>query len=113
VATRCGTSTPRAKSPGRQSRRKAVRQKHYLDVPTIEDTHGDLIATAVTVAARGADETTAWRQPVDLTALCAEAGAELPGLFAARPNMQGWSDHASLAQALLGDDPMAIAKPFV
>ena len=53
------------------------------------------------VAARGADETTAWRQPVDLIALCAEAAAELPGLFAARPNMQGWSDHAALAQALL------------
>src|SRR5262249_47234924 len=34
--------------------------------------------------------------------------AELPGLFAARPNMHGWSDHAALAQALLGDNPMAI-----
>ena len=60
------------------------------------------------VAARGADETTAWRQPVDLTALCAEAAAELPGLFAARPNVHGWSDHVALAQALLGDDPVAI-----
>jgi hypothetical protein len=60
------------------------------------------------VAARGADESTAWRQPVDLIALCAEVGAELPGLFAARPNNHGWSDHATLAQALLGDDPTAI-----
>jgi hypothetical protein len=60
------------------------------------------------VAARGADELTAWRQPVDLTALCVEAAAELPGLVAARPNMHRWSDHTTLAQALLGDDPMAI-----
>jgi nitrite reductase/ring-hydroxylating ferredoxin subunit len=60
------------------------------------------------VAARGADESTAWRQPVDLTALCVEAAAELPGLFAARPNMHRWSDHTALAQTLLGDDPMAI-----
>jgi hypothetical protein len=60
------------------------------------------------VAARGADELTAWRQPVDLTALCVEAAAELPGLVAARPNMHRCSDHTMLAQALLGDDPMAI-----
>jgi nitrite reductase/ring-hydroxylating ferredoxin subunit len=60
------------------------------------------------VAARGAEESTAWRQPLDLIALCAEAAAELPGLFAARPNMHGWSDHAALAQELLGDNPMAI-----
>ena len=60
------------------------------------------------MAARGAEESTAWRQPLDLVALCAEAAAELPGLFAARPDMHGWSDHAALAQALLGDNPMAI-----
>ena len=33
------------------------------------------------VAARGAEETTAWRHPVDLVALCEEAAAELPELF--------------------------------
>ena len=60
------------------------------------------------VAARGAEESTAWRQPIDLIALCTEAAAELPDLFAARPNMHGWSDHAALVRALLGDDPMAI-----
>jgi hypothetical protein len=73
--------------------------------------HADAVLPAVVgqmVAARGAEESTAWRQPVDLIALCAEAAAELPGLFAARPNMHGWSDHAALSQALLGDDPMAI-----
>ncbi len=33
-------------------------------------------------AARGAEERTAWRQPIDLIALCQRAGLELPHLFA-------------------------------
>jgi nitrite reductase/ring-hydroxylating ferredoxin subunit len=73
--------------------------------------HADAVLPAVVgqmVAARGAEESTAWRQPDDLIALCAEVAAELPGLFAARPIVHGWSDHATLAQALLGDDPAAI-----
>jgi nitrite reductase/ring-hydroxylating ferredoxin subunit len=73
--------------------------------------HADAVLPTVVgqmVTARGAEESTAWRQPVDLIALCTEAAAELPDLFATRPNMHGWSDHAALAQALLGDDPMAI-----
>jgi nitrite reductase/ring-hydroxylating ferredoxin subunit len=73
--------------------------------------HADAVLPAVVgqmVTARGAEESTAWRQPIDLIALCTEAAAELPGLFAARPNMHGWSDHAALAQAFLGDNPMAI-----
>jgi nitrite reductase/ring-hydroxylating ferredoxin subunit len=73
--------------------------------------HADAVLPAVVgqmVAARGAEESTAWRQPVDLIALCAEVAAKLPDLFVARPNIHGWSDHAALAQALLGDDPEAI-----
>jgi nitrite reductase/ring-hydroxylating ferredoxin subunit len=73
--------------------------------------HADAVLPAVVgqmVAARGAEESTAWRQPDDLIALCAEVAAELPGLCAARPNVHGWSDHATLAQALLGDDLAAI-----
>jgi nitrite reductase/ring-hydroxylating ferredoxin subunit len=73
--------------------------------------HADSVLPAVVgqmVAARGAEESTAWRQPADLIALCAEVAAELPGLFAARRDVRGWSDHAALAQALLGDDPKAI-----
>src|SRR5438270_6583120 len=69
--------------------------------------HADTVLPTVVdqmVAARGAEESTAWRQPVDLIALCTEAAAELPGLFAARPNMHGWSDHAALARAVAGDD---------
>jgi nitrite reductase/ring-hydroxylating ferredoxin subunit len=57
------------------------------------------------VVARGAEESTAWRQPVDLVALCEEAGDELPRLFAAGRGAHGWSNHAALARDLLGDDP--------
>jgi nitrite reductase/ring-hydroxylating ferredoxin subunit len=60
------------------------------------------------VAARGAEESTAWRQPLDLIALCEQAASELPQLFAARGGMHGWSDHAALARELLGDDPVRI-----
>src|SRR6201997_1379124 len=41
-------------------------------------------------AARGAEERTAWRQPLDLIALCEEAALELPHLFAARCNTRRW-----------------------
>ena len=60
------------------------------------------------VAARGAEELTDWRQPVDLIALCEEATSQLPELFAAGHGVHGWSDHAALARALLGDDPARI-----
>ena len=60
------------------------------------------------VAARGRDEATAWRQPVDLVALLERACAELPALFAAGRGKGPWRDHAALAQAVLGDDPAAI-----
>ena len=60
------------------------------------------------VAARGADESTAWRQPADLIALCQTTATELPVLFAACRGGERWSDHAALARALLDDDPAAI-----
>jgi nitrite reductase/ring-hydroxylating ferredoxin subunit len=60
------------------------------------------------VAARGAEESTAWRQPIDLVALCDEAASQLPQLFAASRGVRGWSDHAALARELLGDDPVRI-----
>jgi len=59
-------------------------------------------------AARGAEERTAWRQPVDLIALCQRAGLELPHLFTAGDNARDWLDHATLSENLLGDDPAAI-----
>jgi nitrite reductase/ring-hydroxylating ferredoxin subunit len=60
------------------------------------------------VAARGAEESTEWRQPVDLVALCDEAAGELPELFAACYGVRDWSDHTALAGELLGDDPHGI-----
>ena len=59
-------------------------------------------------AARGAEERTAWRQPVDLIALCQRAGLELPHLFVASDNAGDWSDHVALSESLLADDPAAI-----
>lgn len=60
------------------------------------------------VAARGAEESTAWRQPLDLVALCEESASQLLELFAAGRGVHGWSDHAALARELLGDDPARI-----
>lgn len=57
------------------------------------------------VAARGAEESTAWRQPVDLVALCEESTSGLADLFAAGRGSRDWSCQAALAQELLGDDP--------
>jgi nitrite reductase/ring-hydroxylating ferredoxin subunit len=59
-------------------------------------------------AARSAEERTAWRQPIDLIALCQQAAPEFPRLFAARCNLSRWSDHARLSERLLADDPAAI-----
>jgi hypothetical protein len=60
------------------------------------------------VTARGAEESTSWRQPVDLVALCDEAISKLPELFAVG-RKRGWSDHAALARDL-GDDPANIIE---
>jgi nitrite reductase/ring-hydroxylating ferredoxin subunit len=60
------------------------------------------------VAARGAEESTAWRQPVDLVALCEESASQMPELFAAGRSLQSWSNHAALTRELLGDDPAKI-----
>src|SRR5262249_52730134 len=73
-----------------------------------------LLPTAVgqMVAARGAEESTAWRQPVDLVLLCETAARELPELFAASSGLHGWSDHAPLARELLCDNPAEIIDAF-
>jgi hypothetical protein len=60
------------------------------------------------VAARGAEESTAWRQPIDLVALCEEATSQLPDLLSAGRDLHEWSSHAALARELLGDDPTRI-----
>src|SRR5215210_5012007 len=59
-------------------------------------------------ASRGAEESTSWRQPIDLVALCQQTSLELPNLFDANPAAGDWKDHALLAETLLADDPVAI-----
>jgi nitrite reductase/ring-hydroxylating ferredoxin subunit len=70
----------------------------------------DLLPTVVgqMVAARGADESTEWRQPVDLVELCAKASTDLAAAFAAGRGRGPWSKHVELSQNLLADDPAAI-----
>src|SRR5262249_46115466 len=68
------------------------------------------------VAARGADESSAWLQPVHLVALSDDAASQLPDLFAtargahsaSQTRAHGWSDHPALAGEMLGDDPARI-----
>lgn len=60
------------------------------------------------VAARGAEEATAWRHPVDLVAQCEQVADELRDLIAANFGRIHWNGHAALAKSLLGDDPSAL-----
>src|SRR4051812_23490124 len=60
------------------------------------------------VAARGADETTAWRHPVDLVTLCEETATDLRALFRTPRGPGRWSDHPALSAPLLGDDARTI-----
>jgi nitrite reductase/ring-hydroxylating ferredoxin subunit len=60
------------------------------------------------VATRCAEESTAWRQPADLIALCDEATIRLQESFSSGRDAHGWSEHAALAQELLADDPVSI-----
>jgi nitrite reductase/ring-hydroxylating ferredoxin subunit len=62
------------------------------------------------VAARGAEESTPWRQPTDLVALTERAAAEVSQLLAAGPRVHGWLGHAALGHELLGDEPHIIVE---
>jgi nitrite reductase/ring-hydroxylating ferredoxin subunit len=64
------------------------------------------------VAARGAEESTEWRVPTDLIALCASAAAELRARVAIRAH-GAWSQHVELAHVLLGDDAGAIVASLL
>jgi nitrite reductase/ring-hydroxylating ferredoxin subunit len=68
----------------------------------------DVLPTVVaeTVAARGGEETNAWRTPEDLVGLLDDAARELPAPAAAARGR--FSDHAALACGLLADDPRTI-----
>ena len=60
----------------------------------------DLLPSVVgqMVAARGANKSTEWRQPIDLVALCAKASADLAAAFASGRDRGPWLQHAELAQ---------------
>lgn len=61
------------------------------------------------VAARGGEETTAWRYPVDLIPLVKEAEAQLPSLLE-QGQGKAWNQEPALLQVLLGDDPKAMVE---
>src|ERR687892_945938 len=66
------------------------------------------------VAARGADEDNAWRHPIDLVPLMAQAFDGIPpALAAGQAGRGGFAGHAALAEALLADDPAAIAASLL
>jgi nitrite reductase/ring-hydroxylating ferredoxin subunit len=103
------TATDRAFADGGHSLDFINKACECLDLIGWE--HADAVLPSVVgqmVAARGAEESTAWRHPVDLLALCHESAAEFPDLFRTARRSDGWSDHAQLAAALLGDDANAI-----
>jgi hypothetical protein len=74
--------------------------------------HAALILPTVVgqlVAARGSDEQNAWRHPIDLVPLMAEAFAALPQAFAEGAAWRGeFAGHAALAEELLAEEPRPI-----
>lgn len=61
--------------------------------------------TGLLTSARGADESNAWRHPVDLIALCADAAKEAPAAIAAGLDRRGtWKGTPALVDTLLGDN---------
>ena len=61
------------------------------------------------VQARGGEEMTAWRHPVNLVPVLEEVFVDLPGIFESGRARAGEFDaHAALAQELLGEDPAEI-----
>jgi nitrite reductase/ring-hydroxylating ferredoxin subunit len=65
------------------------------------------------VQARGAEESDAWRHPIDLVSLVQTAFAELPALLAEGERKRGhWRHHAALAQQVLGEHPDDIVDAF-
>lgn len=65
------------------------------------------------VSARGGEESTAWRQPLDLIPMLQDATEKLPALFE-KGKTQASKGHsvnpAQLAESILGDDPVAILE---
>lgn len=63
--------------------------------------------TGLITSARGAEESNAWRHPVDLIALCADAANEAQAAIAAGLDRRGtWNGTPALVDTLLGDDAL-------
>ena len=76
----------------------------------------DVLPTVVRdlASARGAEESQAWRQPVDLIALLREVDAALPAAMVAGAGASvPFRDHAALAAALLADDARAVVEALL
>ncbi|MDZ5454974.1 Rieske (2Fe-2S) protein [Azohydromonas lata] len=64
--------------------------------------------------ARGAEESNAWRHPVDLIKLAEDAAAELPSAIAAGAGRgRRWDATSGLAQTFLGDSVPAMAQAVI
>jgi nitrite reductase/ring-hydroxylating ferredoxin subunit len=64
---------------------------------------------SVLTGSLGSEEMDSWRHPVDLVTLAERTLRDLPEALAAGRTRRGsWREHASLARAVLGDDPEAI-----
>jgi nitrite reductase/ring-hydroxylating ferredoxin subunit len=72
--------------------------------------HAEAVLPAIVpqlVAARGGEEQNAWRHPVDLAPAIREAERRLPDQIAAGIG-RSWNDVPGLAEAIWGEDPIAI-----
>ena len=69
----------------------------------------DILPTVVghLTTARGGEEISHWRHPIDVVPALEQAGADLPGLLHAGEG-KSWDDVSALADGLLGDDPFPI-----
>lgn len=60
--------------------------------------------------ARGGEEQSQWRYPIDMVPALQQAASDIPGLLAAGAERTWDSDVSSLSSALLGDDPLIIIQ---
>lgn len=79
--------------------------------------HAQTILTTVVehlAIARGAEESNAWRHPIDLIELAAASAAELPAAIAAGArHKRRWDAMAGLAETFLGDSAPAMARAVI
>jgi len=62
------------------------------------------------VSARGAEESSQWRRPIDLAALLERPFAELPTLATQGGGRPSWHGHRELSQELLDEHPAAVVE---